>query len=170
MAITPGAAGKSTPLVKTPVNERYAAFSPDGRWLAYSSEFGGDFRVFVEPYPPTGGKYQLPADTGRNLVWSPDGKQAFYLSGGLQGGNGLSRLMVIDIRTQPSFTFGKPEPLPIDGVVAVTNGTSYDVSPDGRRFIVVMPTGEPETAKPSTAQINIVVNWLEELKARVPAK
>jgi Tol biopolymer transport system component len=172
--LTPGADQKPKPLVQTPVNERYAAFSPDGRWFSYSAtgpaRAQGDFQIFVEPYPPTGAKYQLPTEASRNLVWSYDGRQAFYFVAA-GGGTQTGRLAVVDVRTQPSFSFGKPTPLPIEGAVVVADGTNYDVTPDGKRFVVVMPvTDNADPAKRPGPQINVVLNWMEELKQRVPVK
>ena len=102
-------------------------------------------------------------------MWSPDGRQAFYFQTDTQ--HTFGRLIAVDVRTQPSFGFGRPTPLPIDGAQAVANGTNYDITPDGKRFIVVMPVGESNgAAKRPRAQINVVLNWLEELKQRVPTK
>jgi serine/threonine-protein kinase len=71
---------KARPLIKSPDNKRYSAFSPDGRWLAYASgETGVPFNVFVEPFPPTGARYQITSTGGRDPVWSPDGKELFSI-------------------------------------------------------------------------------------------
>src|SRR5262249_33610128 len=77
-----------------------AAFSPDGRWVAYSSTEVSPIQVFVQPYPSTGAKYQITAESAGAAfpVWSPDGKQIFY--------GFPPKLFVIDVRTQPSFSFG----------------------------------------------------------------
>ena len=98
--LTLGGDQKPKPLVQSPANERYAAFSPDGRWFAYSSSgvVGANlFQVYVEPYPPTGAKYQLPAESSRNLVWSPDGRQAFYFE--TDARQSIGRLRAVDVRT-----------------------------------------------------------------------
>jgi Tol biopolymer transport system component len=79
-------------------------FSPDGRWIAYRSTQMGADQIYVQPFPSTGAKYQITKSGGHKSVWSPDGKQLFYVPGGAQ-------FAVVTIATQPSFTFGNPEPL-----------------------------------------------------------
>src|SRR5262249_2447420 len=150
-------------------NQVRAAFSPDGRWLAYTStEVGGRGQIFVQPFPPTGAQYQISTEGGRAPLWSPDAKRLVY--------NELdtNRLLAVDVRTQPTFSFGKPTPLPIEGTVqpGPSGPRNYDMTPDGKQFIVVMPASTSQTSanRQSPSQINFVVNWLEELKQRVPVK
>ncbi len=168
--LTIGGDQKPKPLVQTSNNERYAKFSPNGCWFGYTSgdrnTAASGFQVFVQPYPPTGAKYQLSTDGGRNLVWSPDGKQVFYASTA-----GPSRITTVDIRTEPSFSFGKAVTTPVDRAVWIMPGTNYDITPDAKQFVVVVSAapGSDPTTQP-TDQINVVLNWLEELKQRVPVK
>jgi Tol biopolymer transport system component len=150
-------------------NRTRAAFSPDGRWLAYTStEVGGRGQIFVQPFPPTGKLYQISSDGGRAPLWSPNGKQLVY--------NELdtNRLIVVDVRTQPTFSIGKTTPLPIEGTVqpGPSGPRNYDMTPDGKQFIVVMPSSTPQTRanRQSPSQINFVVNWFTELQQRVPVK
>jgi serine/threonine-protein kinase len=149
-------------------NERYAAFSPDGRWLVYvSTELTGagtNFQVFVKPFPPTGAKFQVTADNGAEPLWSPDGRQIFYVV------RGTNELMAVDIRTEPTFAVGKPVVVP--GVRPQTGGPgrSYDVTPDGKQFVVTLPALPGDPTRPPAQQINVVLNWFEELKRLVPTK
>jgi serine/threonine protein kinase/Tol biopolymer transport system component len=148
---------KAQPFLQTPFNEGAARFSPDGRWVAYVSDESGGFEVYVQPYPGPGGKWQISTEGGTEPVWNPNGRELFYRSG--------NKMMAVDIATQPSFTAGKPRmlfdrryespPFPI---------ANYDVSPDGQRFLMLKPN-EQETAP---TQINVVLNWFEELKQKVP--
>ena len=81
--------------------------------------------------------------------------------------------MAVDVQTQPGFTFGKPAPLPIKGIFqngAAGNPRGYDVTPDGKQFVVMLPPTEAESNQRQTLQINVTLNWLEELKQRVAAK
>ena len=172
---------KLKPLVQLPSNERYASFSPDGRWFAYTSdEIGKRFEVFVQPFPTTGAKYQISTDGGRDPLWSPEGKQILYNAVFVDASNftttsttgaGAGKLAAVDVRTQPAFSFGRPMPIPIERAILGGNGRYFDVTPDGKQFLVVMP---PDTqagaARPPAERINVVLNWFEELRQRVPVK
>jgi serine/threonine-protein kinase len=153
---------KAEPFLRTSFDEGGARFSPDGRWLAYVSNESGPGRpeVYVQPYPGPGGKWQVSIDGGTEPTWSRNGRELFYRSG--------NRMMAVDTTMQPSFSAGKPRML-FEGpyfTTAFPQGTvSYDVSADGQRFLMVKET---EAASRSAAQINVVLNWTEELKRRVP--
>jgi eukaryotic-like serine/threonine-protein kinase len=150
----------------------HAAFSPTGRWVVYSSTEVPVVQVFVQPYPSTGSnyaKYQITTDPGAANafpVWSPDGKQIFYAS--------PPKMFTVDVRTEPTFSFGKPTALPVTGFVQPTPGMrNFDITRDGKHFVVVMPASGPSqnaTNPRIAAQINVVMNWFEELKQRVPAR
>jgi len=156
------------------VTEKHSAFSPDGKWLAYmatrtqSSVGGGGGGVFVEPYPPTGAKYQVSAGGARTPAWSLDGRELFYHD------VNANRIVVVEVRTQPSVTFGTPVAIPVDGTVHPIAQRNYDVTADGKQLIVVLPapTSGSGTAaqRASASQVNVVLHWFEELKARVPVK
>jgi len=138
-----------------------SAFSPDGRWVAYGTRASGQTNVslYVQPFPPTVAKYLITANGFRPL-WSPDGKELFF------GRRGQS--FVVRIATQPSVTFGEPVELPIrrlppPGIAE----REYDVTRDGQRFIFAVSFGgflDPGD------QIQVVLNWSEELKQRMPTK
>jgi serine/threonine-protein kinase len=149
---------KELPFLKTPFNESVPRFSHDGRWLAYISNESGQYQVYVQAYPGPGGKWQISTDGGMEPAWNPNGRELFYRSG--------NKLMAVDITTQPGFAAGKPRML-FEGQYRPTPLTNpnYDVSPDGQRFLMVKPS-EQEQAAPT--QINVVLNWFEELKQKVP--
>jgi eukaryotic-like serine/threonine-protein kinase len=144
--------------LRTPFTEAAPRFSPDGRWLAYVSDESGHFEVYVQPYPGPGGKWQISTESGTEPVWNPNGRELFYRSGG--------KMMAVDIATQPGFAAGKPRML-FEGRYSPTPLTSpnYDVSPDGQRFLMLKPS---EQAQAAPTQINVVLNWFEELKQKVP--
>jgi hypothetical protein len=154
-----GQVRKAQPFLRTPFDELVPKFSPDGRWLAYISNESGRYEVYVQPYPGPGGKWQISTEGGSEPVWNPNGRELFYRSGG--------KMMAVDIATQPGFAAGKPrmlfegryEPAPFPAA-------NYDVSSDGQRFLMLKPT-EPAEAAPT--QINVVLNWFEELKQKVPS-
>ncbi len=149
---------KVQPFLRTPLNESVPRFSPDGRWLAYVSDESGRFEVYVQPYPGPGGKYQISAEGGTEPAWNPNGRELFYRSG--------DKMMAVDITTQLGFAAGNPRML-FEGQYVLTPGTypNYDVSPDGQRFLMLKPSDSAEAAP---TQINVVLNWFEELKQKVP--
>ena len=143
-----------------------AVFSPDGRWIAYTStEPGRRTTVYVQPFPATGPKYELftrEADQPHHPVWSPDGKALFYIPrpGGFES---------VSVTTQPTFTFGNPVAAPRPfGPGAPGTRRLYDITPDGK-FVGLVPAGQPDSGT-SAPTIQVVINWTEELKARIPTK
>ena len=133
--------------------------SPDGRWLAYVSQESGHREVYVQPYPGPGGKYQISTEGGTEPLWNPNGRELFYRN--------ADKMMAVDIYTQPSFAAAKPRQL-FQGnyVLNYFAGPFYDVSRDGERFLMLQPV-EQGQAEPS--QINVVLNWFEELKQKAPS-
>jgi len=150
---------KTQPFLRTPFNESAARFSPDGRWLAYISDESGHWEIYVQPYPGPGGKWQISTEGGTEPLWNPNGRELFYRSG--------DKMMAVEITTKPSFSAGKPKVL-FEGRYQLAPGTfpNYDVSPDGQRFLMLKPS---EQGAASPTQINVVLNWFEELKRNVPA-
>jgi serine/threonine protein kinase len=132
-------------------------FSPDGRWLAYVSDESGRIEVYVQPYPGHGGKWQISTEGGTEPVWNPNGRELFYRSG--------DKMMVVEVTTQGAFSAGRPQML-FEATYQHTPGTfpNYDVAPDGQRFLMLKASEQEQAA----AQINVVQNWFEELKQRVP--
>jgi Tol biopolymer transport system component len=145
------------PFIQTPGNESAPRFSPDGHWLAYISDDSGTREVYVQPFPGPGGKYQISTEGGTEPVWNPKGRELFYRSG--------DKMMVVDVTTQPTFSVGKPKVL-FQGSYEATPATfPYDdVSPDGQRFLMLQAADQEQLAP---TQINVVLNWFEELKQKV---
>ena len=143
--------------LKTSASEANGHFSSDGQWLAYVSDVSGRSEVYVQPFPGPGGKWTISTEGGDEPVWSRDGRELFYRNGNV--------LMAVPITLQPTFAAGVPRPLfRSDFEPSGTNTSGYDVSPDGRRFLMIQPT-EPE--QPAT-QVSVVINWFEELRRLVP--
>jgi len=157
---------KPKPLIVQPNFQSHAAFSPvNGKWLAYMSNELSTFgpQIFVQPYPTTGEKHQVTMGGGGEPVWSPDGKQLFYFWNG--------KLYAVDIQTEPRFSLGPLTPLPIAGALQPTGAPrNYDIHPNGKQFVVVLAASQGENNQPTQPQVNVVLNWIEELKQRVPVK
>jgi Tol biopolymer transport system component len=146
---------KVQPFLRTQFNEASPRFSPDGHWLAYISDESGRYEIYVQPYPGPGGKWQISTEGGTEPVWNPNGRELFYRSG--------DKMMAVEIATQPDFSMGKPRVL-FEGQYLPTARASpnYDISPDGQRFLMLKAN---EQASAPT-QINVVLNWFEELKQK----
>ncbi len=143
-----------------------AELSPNGQWLAYGMGPSGEGNdIYVEPFPPTGSRRRISQDGGRFPLWSPEGSELFYRP---NAGSGVRILRSVDIVTQPAFAFSNEQTLPVEGFNVVANYRDYDISPDGERLLMVFPEDQPDSGEPARAQINIVLNWFEELKERVP--
>ncbi len=141
-----------------------ATFSPDSRWVAYTSDERGSRTIYVQPVPATGAKYQISKnDDGHHPMWSPDGKELFYVPD-------PSSFAVVTIATQPSFTFGDPVSVPRRFTESPSTERSIDITPDGKWFVAVSPAGMTASGTPAHEEIIIILNWFEELKARVPTK
>jgi serine/threonine-protein kinase len=141
-----------------------SAFSPDGRWIAYTLR-GLSANVYVEPFPATGGKYQITTGNGHHPVWLPDGTGLSYRVSN-------NEQVVVTVDTTSGFTFGNPQPaLPVGLPGIVTTGSgSYDITRDGSAFLAVAPASTAQPALLDAQEINIVLNWFEELKRLVPTK
>ena len=121
---------------------------------------GGDRGIFVQPFPPTGAKYQIWDTNHVGPVWSPDGK---YLYSHTLGSGALA---AVSITTQPVFAFGHPAVIPLAGLrVPARNHRTYDVMPDGKRVLGTIAGRAEEIL--ATPEIHVVINWFQDLKQRV---
>lgn len=151
--------GVAEPLLDTEFSESFPAFSPDGRWLAYTSDETGEREVFVRPYPLTTAKYQISEHGGTKPLWSRTGDELFYRSETL--------LWSVPIKTEPAFEKGQQQLLFDKAFVNNRTRFDYDVSPDGERFLFI-ELNEAEANQGATQQLTVVQNWFEELKRLVP--
>ena len=145
-----------------------SSFSPDGQWIAYTDNQGGISNVYIQPFPPTGVRMQITQQEGAMPMWSPDGDELFYRTRTRTGAGGgadpRERLMAVDISTDPAPRWTNERVLPIEGFVTVDAYRDYDIAPDDEQFLMVFATEEDAERQ----RINIVLNWFEELKERVP--
>ncbi len=173
----PGAAGdlmllplagdrRPQPLLQTPYDELNAELSPNGRWLAYESNESGQYEIYVRPFPNvTAAKWPVSTSGGTRPLWARNGQELFYESTGT--------LMRVPLTTGSTFAAGNPTKL-FDapyffGPNVVGRGRTYDVSPDGLRFLMIKEDSVVDEPTPS-ARLVLVQHWFEELKRRVPTK
>jgi len=142
--------------VASPAVESAPSFSPDGRWISYTSNESGRTEVYVRPYPGPGGKWQISTEGGTEPVWNPKGRELFYRDG--------QKMMAVDYTEQPTFSAGKPKML-FQGPYTPTprSASDYDVSSDGQRFLML------KAVEQAPGEISVVLNWTAELKQKVPA-
>ena len=156
--LAPG--GKPSPVRVTPFNELAPQFSPGPagglRWVAYASDESGRSEVYVQSHP--GGENRIPVSTGGGILpmWSPDGRQIFYLSPDA----------VMAVTMEPDGAVGAPRRL-FDRSPFLMNDRfhSYSVSADGKRFLMIQ-----RDAGSVPRQLNVILNWQGELKPVVTTK
>ena len=149
-------------------DQRAASFSPDGRWIAFHSDGAAenDGQVYVLPFPATGVEPQrITQEGGVFPIWSPEGDELFYRRPVIGTQNTEARIVAVDVASYGPFAVGPERDLPIQDFLIANR--DYDISPDGQRFLVVIPEDQDAAERPRP-QINIVLNWFEELKERVP--
>lgn len=138
---------------------RQPQISPDGRWMAYTSN-ESPRQIYVRSFPVPGAKIQISSDGGDSPRWARSGRELFYRNG--------DKMIAVGIETKPAFRAGRPTVL-FEGHYDTSPtgqqpGISYDVSPDGKRFLMIKAGGE----QPAATQLQVVQDWFEELKRLVP--
>ena len=143
------------PLLDSRFDEKLARISPDGLYFAYESNESGREEVYVQRFPELGDKRQISNEGGVQPIWSRDGRKLFYRSS--------THVMAVEVSSGPPFDVSAPEPLVEDTFLNAAGAhTYYDVMPDGNLIML-----QAEGAREGT-YVNVVVNWFQELEARVP--
>jgi serine/threonine-protein kinase len=153
-------AGSQTPgpFLATPAEERGPDFSPNGAFLAYTSNESGRGEVYVRPFPGPGPKRQVSVSGGAVPRWSPDGRAIFYWEVGQ-----VARFTRASFEPGPEPKIGKPQVL-FEAPLAMVD--DYGVMPDGQRFVMVKREAEEE----SPLQIVFIPGFIDEMKARFAGK
>ncbi len=141
------------PFLQTPFREVKGRFSPDGRWIAYQSNETGVFETYVQPFPASGGKWQVSTQSGSTPLWRGDGNELFYHSDD-------GKQMAVEVKGGKTFAPGLPKVLFDLRAIRWVVGTNYSVAKDGQRFLFVTRPALP------TADLHfvVVVNWAEGAK------
>ena len=135
-----------TPVIQSPFYEGDGHFSPDGRWLAYSSGESGRFQVFIVPLSGEGGKFQVSTDGGLHPKWHPSGDRLFYISA-------RSELMAVELSLGEDILIGDPNPL-FTVRYPINNEYPFQVMPDGESFLINQFDDLGEAAP-----MTLVQNW-----------
>jgi serine/threonine protein kinase/Tol biopolymer transport system component len=154
-------------VIQTAAHEASPEFSPDGRWLAYTSTQSGRQEVYVQRYPGPGERHLISTGGGEQPAWAGDGRELVYVQRG-DSGSLKMKLMSVRIGTSPTFLAGTPELVFESSDLASGWGRSYDVAPDGKRFLITLEKEQPANVAP--VQMILVQNWFDELKRLVPTK
>ena len=145
------------PLFESNSGEYYGNISPNGKFIAYSTNEAGRFEVFINTYPDLTGKWQVSTEGGLVPRWSGDGKELYYYTY-------QNKMVSVAIQTQPVFSLGRSiELFDLTQMYNPLIGTAnYGISPDDQRFLMMRNTNSSSSA----TAFNVILNWVEELESR----
>ena len=150
-------------LLESGFNERNGEISPDGQWLAYQTNASGQDEIYVQPFPDVdAGRWQISTTGGTRPLWGPDGRELFYMT--------EAGVMGVTVETDAGFEPGTPG-LVVEGFYfREARGRTYDIAPDGQRFLMIKEGATVDADDPfaGLTQIVVVQNWHQELLERVP--
>ena len=156
--------GKPELFLGTPFDEAQPAFSPDGRWIAYSSDESSRSEVYMRPFPGPGGKWQISTGGGAHPIWSRNGRELFYQAPD-------TRIMVTTYTAQAdSFAANKPRLWSDTQILDPSGGGPWNLAlaPDGKRF-AVFPRPDATGEQKGSVHVTVLLNFFDELRRRVPA-
>jgi serine/threonine-protein kinase len=142
-----------TPFQRTDHDESAPAFSPDGKWLAYVSDESGRSAVWVQPFPGPGPKWLVSLEGGTEPAWAKTGAELYYRRG--------NQLIAVPVTAGTEFSWAKSQVVFDSRYETLEGARNYDVSPDGKSFVVVRSEGAA-----GAEQFNVVLNWFTELRSR----
>jgi serine/threonine-protein kinase len=145
------------PLLRTPAREQFARFSPDGKWIAYESDESGRYEIYVQSFPQARERRQVSNDGGIQPCWNTNGRELIYTAD--------SQVLSVAFDARQGLRLGRPEVLFRSPFAAsVRPSGEFSLTPDGRGFLLLEDVATPAAPR----QVEVVVNWFEELKQRVP--
>ena len=137
-----------TTLLDGPDDELAPDVSPDGKWMAYVSNYSGSDEIYVTSFPEAGGRSQISNNGGHSPCWAPDGKTLYYLEG--------LKMIAVSLETSSAVRVLERRELFEGPYVQYRWSRQYDLSPDGERFAM--------TSNPPNSSIEVVTNWFNELR------
>ncbi len=149
-------AGTPEQILKSAFRDTEALLSPDGKWLAYESNSSGSDEIYVRAFPDNGGLWKISNNGGHNPIWSRNGHELLYQAG--------DQMMAVSYSAKGG-TFAPEKPRVW---LAKVGGTAWDLSPDGKRLLVLAPVGSPDAAK-AEHEVVLFQNFFEYLRQKVPA-
>jgi hypothetical protein len=152
-----GSAATAGPFIERLHSQKHSIWSPNGHWIAYSSNESGRSEVYMEPYPGPGPREKISIGGGDHPIWSRDGTRLFYCS--IE-----EKMITVTIETEPKLRVTDYKELFDWKYLSCGNCQTYDVAPDGRFLMIRDPEGSQRQ------QINMVLNWFDELKRLVPTE
>jgi eukaryotic-like serine/threonine-protein kinase len=162
---TPEGQAQVAPLLRGTYVEDNGVVSPDGHWIAYESNESSESQIYVRPFPDVGaGRWQISADGGTKPLWAPNGRELFYLDAGRY-------LTAVPVQTSPTFSRGNPTKL-LNTRYFTSQVRNFDVTRDGQKFLMIKESSETDnkTSASAPGTMTVVVNWIEELKAKTGGK
>jgi serine/threonine-protein kinase len=144
------------PIVATSASEWGPSVSPDGRWVAYTSDTSGRYEVYVQPFPDGGRIWTVSNDGGEEPVWAPRGDELYYRNG--------NEWMAVPVTTGTTFSAGRPRVL-FEGPFLNVPGFSYDVHADGDRFLLIRGLDRGTRSRLP----HLIFNWSSQLDRSVPS-
>ena len=155
---------KVLPLLNGSYDEHNGEVSPNGRWLAYQSDESGSTEIYVRPFPNVGdSRTKISTGGGTRPVWARNGRELFYLKV-----DGTMVAVPIHPDSGGRFSAGTPTSLFQGVYFATQSARTYDVAPDGSRFLMIKSAAPSSNS--ATVQLVVVQHWFEELKRLVPTK
>jgi len=152
--------GSPEVFLRTPADESQPAFSPDGHWIAYTSDESRSNQVYVRPFPPGPGKWQISREGGAWPRFARDGKQLFYVAPD-------GHLMAVDYQAKAdSFEAGNPRSWTDSTLNAVGSLSPYDVAPDGKRIVAISRSSDSDDK--GSVHVELILNFFDELRRRIP--
>ena len=133
---------------------QFRGTAPARHWIAYVSAQSGRAQVYLQAFPGPGERVQVSTEGGSEPVWAPNVSELYFRT--------PTKFMGVDVKARPALAVGKPRLL-FEGEFRLTHH-DYGLLPDGRHFIMIQPVG-----KKPPAELHVVVNWSDELKARLAA-
>lgn len=146
---------KPQPILTSEFDESVPRLSPDGRWLAYTSDESGALEVYVRPFPGPGGRWKVSSDGGTEPIWARSGDRIFFRNG--------QQLVAATVRVSPGFAPIRREVLFESDFLGDLLHANFDVTPDGKHFLMLELTGD-------VAQIVVALDWTSTLRGDGPAR